>query len=174
MNRFRTSAPARPIAPWIAAALLACAPAACRADGPERPFAQESPPGSRTTNDPDAVHLDLAIENVLQNPDYAWRMPRTKPTPEERDESLLWNFIRAAADRIEHFFKTMGRAIRRFMDWLDSLLPARSPSPSGTDLEWQDSVRGLLFVLLAIVASILAVTLWRLWRQRLKPARGTA
>jgi hypothetical protein len=108
--------------------------------------------------------LDRAIAEVLSRPEYAWRMPGKK-SASAGGTGFLASFLAQLADFAERALRKIGRAMSRILDWLRRWLRPRRPREGGS-LDWQQSVRGLLFALLAAAVSLLAVALYRAWRRR--------
>ncbi len=106
----------------------------------------------------DAVRLDHSIDQVLTQPEYTWRAPRPKriPTAEEKEGA---SFLRKTATKIRD-------AIDAFDNWLKKLSRPNAPSmPGGFSLF---SREGLICTLIVVVAVIIGLLLWLLWRIRIK------
>jgi len=115
--------------------------------------------------------LDRAIADVLSRPEYAWRMPRKK-SASAGGTGFLASFLAQLSDFAERALRKIGRAMSRILDWLRRWVrPPRSRDDVSPD--WQQSVRGLLFALLAVALSLLAVALYRAWRRRKGPVSAT-
>ncbi len=104
------------------------------------------------------AQLDQAIDQVLSQRKYVWRMPPEKVS--ERD---------AASGPIERFLTTVRVWIQdtaeRFARWLRKVFGARESgrSPSG-GWGWVTSMHLLLYLLLAFTLALLAVLILRLCR----------
>jgi hypothetical protein len=149
---------------------LASSPACAQEVLEERPLPPEAslPPAS-------VAELDAALKRVLNRAEYSWRMPRETVTaaplePRDLPPALQW-----IADGLEGLGETLrnwGRALNRwrndFRDWWRERFRPPSPSRPGrrTRGEWMLGVQALAFVLLAAIASVLAVLLWRFFTQR--------
>lgn len=126
-----------------------------------------------------AGELDSAIETVVARPEFAWRLPRERLAAEEAagETGIFTAFWRNAGDMLRKAAGRVWRVIRRWGQWIDDLLEKwdrrRAPRPSARDLDWQTSVRLLMFALLAASASVLAILLLRLWKRRAR-ARAAA
>lgn len=117
--------------------------------GAERPPTAARPPE-------ETQRLGKAIEEVLDSPDYRWRLPREK---KESDRALL-ELELSFMDRIQN---ALGKAFRTLMRWIDRLFSRKHGEGSeALDL----SPRPLYFIAAAIVASILAIMVYRAWRRR--------
>jgi len=124
-----------------------------------------------------AGELDEAISRVIARPEYSWRLPRERPVPEVEKPGILsafWEsvgewlsaFWENVGEKLGDFFRMVWRALRRFLEWLEGLFDTEPRPRERTSLNWQSQVQGLLFVLLAVTASVLAVLLFRMWRRR--------
>ena len=112
--------------------------------------------------------LNDALNRILQDRRYAWRLPRPKET---LDDSVLGGIARY----IQSVFKTIRDWADKVMDWVkrifDKLFPPRDPSSS--DFQgWGDvafRIRFLLFALLAVVLILIAYIFLRMWRVGRQP-----
>lgn len=115
------------------------------------------------------AEIDRSIREVISRREYTWRMPRERPEGDDRDRSgLLTTFMAWTVEVFKTCVKTIARWIGMVLDWLDKLLPRTDndidEEPSG--MGWMISVRGFLFLLLALLICILAVFSWRMWQRR--------
>jgi ABC-type multidrug transport system fused ATPase/permease subunit len=111
------------------------------------------------------AELDRAIGEVIQQRKYSWRMPR-EAAP---DEPAKANFLTTFFEKVGAMLRD---AIRGFFDWLGRMLAKlfRGFRPSGSlpksNLDWAMLSQMLLYLLVAVVLSALAILLYRLWRNR--------
>jgi hypothetical protein len=134
------------------------------------------PAGSRTTSAQDVIEapppaapavsaqtLDGAINEVISQPEYTWRLPRERV---ETKESQTWNAFWAGVDKwLQDSMESVLRVLRKIQDWLDRLFPERERAPA-ENVDWLTPVQVLLFVVTAVAASILAILVYRLWKRR--------
>jgi len=107
------------------------------------------------------TQLDRSIDEVLQRPEYTWREPRGKNVSEKYDtESALWL-------RVKAWVKKTARA---FGDWLDGLSKKNRGLPGG-GWNFPFSAQGFTYILIAVVAVIIIVLGWFLWRSRSRTTR---
>ena len=128
-------------------------------------LAGASPPGE-SPQGVDPRELDQRISEVIQQPEYSWRMPREKTDPEE-DKGLLAHFMDGVLDTITGWYRGVVRFMERIADWFGR----RLPEPAGSRKQrsgsgWITRTQGLIFVLLAAAACTLAILLRRLWLAR--------
>jgi hypothetical protein len=134
--------------------------------------AQEGAPAAKPAGSASvpAPELNQSIERTLSQPEFAWRMPRDKVESLEKGwlRQFMEDTVQAVKNAIEATVEFLARAYRKIRQFLDRWIkPGKETADSGP-VDWQSGVQLLVFLLLAIVASVLAVLLIRAWRQRLK------
>jgi hypothetical protein len=107
-----------------------------------------------------AEKLDLAIEEVIHQREYQWRMPRE--VVEEEEQGLVYNFLEGMANLVKRAWKPIVRVWNKITDWLRRQLS--SPGPTGSGREWTKGELNLLILILIVVAA--ALVLFFLWRHR--------
>lgn len=110
------------------------------------------------------AELDRAIDQVMQQPEYTWRLPREQSI-QQHPKSKVGSLIQSGVHTVEGWIKAAGRAIDKFIKWLS---PKSGPGSGngGFQLDWLFSVKGLIFLLVLIIAGLLLLLLVRLWKQR--------
>lgn len=110
-----------------------------------------------------AGQLDKTIGQVIDSPEFAWRLPRTA-----QNKAELPGFLRSALDMLKEWATDVGDWIGRFFKWLAGLLPKFKPSEESASrgFGFPDYVFPLLYGLLAVCLSIGGVLLWRQVRRR--------
>ena len=108
--------------------------------------------------------LDRAIEQVMRQPEYTWRLPREQSI-QQHPKSKLGFLIQSVMHTVEGWVKAAGRAVDKFIKWL---APKSRPSSGngGFELDWLFGVKGLILLLVLIIAALLLLLLVRLWKQR--------
>jgi hypothetical protein len=167
---FRQASPAGRLPAWLLAGGLALLAAGASGEGvppASRHGADAAPVRAAAVPSPDGEveRLNLAIDDVLARPEYAWRMPREGLRVETDGTSLWGEFFRKVAHRVRELLGSVFRLVRKLVRWLERLLPRQDPKEMG-DLGWQSKVRTFLFIVLALSASVLALLLWRAWYRR--------
>lgn len=163
----------------LAAGLLTLASGVCAATPPAADAAGRptSPVKAAAGNPADRereARLEASIDEVLARPDYAWRMPREGLGVDPDSPSLWGQFFRKLAQQTREWLASLVRLLRKLDHWMRRFLPHREANPAG-DLAWQSTIQTMLFVLLAVSASVLAVLVLRAWkRHREAPRRLTA
>ena len=109
--------------------------------------------------------MDTSIRNILNRPEYSWKMPRQKPA-EKKEEGIITSFVNKVFDIIKEGLITIKNWIVKVLEWLleklDKLFKVekRHTSISG---EWTNV---LLYILLMLFISVLIVAIWRVWKTK--------
>ena len=107
-----------------------------------------------------ADKLDVAIEEVIQQREYQWRMPRE--TVDEEEQGLFFDFLDGMANTFRRVWGPVARVWNKITEWL-----RRQLSPSGAEgegREWSAGELNLLIVSLIILAA--SLLLFFVWRHR--------
>src|SRR5439155_19597229 len=125
------------------------------------------PPAAETRSSGGTVkpdELDRAIEQVMQQPEYTWRLPRERSI-QQHPKSKLGSWVHSVGRTVDSWAKAAGRAVDKLIKWLT---PKTRPSSgnAGFELDWLFGVKGLIFLLVLIIAALLLLLLVRLWKQR--------
>ena len=127
------------------------------------PAASSAPAASQTVS---PAELDRAIEQVIQQRKYTWRLPREGlPESPASEPGILARFFKRVGQMIRDGLKAaaewLGRILARlFRGWSP---PSMGPIPS---FDWYLLWRILLYLLVAVVLSAATILLFRLWRKR--------
>ena len=114
----------------------------------------------------DADKLDVAIQEVIQQREYQWRMPRE--VVDEEEQGLLFDFLEGMANTFKRAWRPVARVWNKITEWLRRLLSP--PGANGAGREWSAGELNLLIVILIVLAALLL--LFFIWRHR-KSKRGT-
>lgn len=116
--------------------------------------------------------LNQSINEVLQRPEFAWRMPREERVENEADKSWFSRGIDAVVDMMQGFAKSCLHSLGECMKWLEKMLRKLwTPSGGGSsgtlgESGWVAFLRAALVVLITAIACILAILITRLWLNR--------
>ncbi|HEX5221551.1 MAG TPA: hypothetical protein VFZ59_18450, partial [Verrucomicrobiae bacterium] len=110
--------------------------------------------------------LDRAIDDVIQKRKYTWRAPREREVKPAAGEPGV----------IAKFFQRVGAmcrdALRAVGNWIEKILRRIfgrfGPTPGSSGSSWIMTKQVLLYGLLAVVLSAIAVLLIRFWKKRQK------
>ena len=131
--------------------------------------AESTKPSSPATENIPPQQLDRAINEVIQQRKYTWRLPREKTVESSEAEPGI----------IASFFQRVGKMIRDSLravfDWLERVLrklfgSPRTPAPGSSGYGWIMTKQMLLYGLLAVVVSAVALLLLRFWKKRRRQA----
>lgn len=112
-----------------------------------------------------ADNIDQSIENVISRPEYSWRMPRERPERPDLKLGFLQTFFHRIFDWFTASVKWMGKYLKQVIEWLKTFLDRDEPARR-TGINWQVPLQVLLFTLLLITGSLLAIQVYRLWHNR--------
>jgi hypothetical protein len=115
--------------------------------------------------------LNRAIEQVLQQREYTWRLPRDKIAA-EKEKGLLAAFVETVWEAVKNGVKAVGRWISAVINWIMKWFRPQRPG-GGSGFGWMVALRGLLLVLAVGLVFLLVWLLLRLWRNR-RPAEVVA
>jgi len=159
-----SSAPAL-AAVFVAFSLLFAAGALAQDESPPKTVARSS------TVSVAPGELNRAMDQVLERPEYTWRLPRQKRV-EAKQKGPVGDFFKSISDTLEAWSRQVKSWIDKYNRWLNRGRPSVPSSPGrGLALDWLFSVRGLILLLLFIVVALLIFLLYRLWRHR-EPSTG--
>ena len=144
--------------------------------GAGSPAASASSGAASQNTPPPAAALDRAIEQVLQRPEFNWRLPREKRIEDESHRGALARFV----DGMIETFRRWGRAAERAakavirwigeaIDWLQKNVFGRDRTVStntGGGGGWIGLLKALIFILLALLVAAVAVLVFKSWRRR--------
>lgn len=115
-----------------------------------------------------AARLDRAVEQVIKEPRFAWRLPREQHHLEKRE---LPGFMQSILTWIQDTANTVGGWIGDALKWLFEKLP--KPSFSGPKHNWGGSFSDvallLMYLLLALLLCTGAIFAWRRLRRTAPP-----
>ena len=116
-----------------------------------------------------ASDLNLSIERVLTKREFTWRLPREQQDLPPEQKGWFVTFIEGVRGTLLGGMKTIRDWIRGIVEWFERRFPTRAPRDgrhSGAGYGWLISLRILIFILLALVASAVAIIFIRLWKRR--------
>jgi len=133
--------------------------------------AASSVPAAPQTVSP--AELDRAIDEVIHQRKYTWRLPRETIAPEATGEGGLISKFFTEAGRLiraglKGFFEWLGRVIVRVLSWVFRGWSPPNFDPPGA-LNWYLISQVLLYVLVAVVLSAAVILLYRMWLHRRRP-----
>ncbi|NQT92243.1 MAG: DUF4129 domain-containing protein [Lentisphaerae bacterium] len=112
--------------------------------------------------------IDAALDRVLLRPEYTWRLPRERPVKEDAPVHISSSFWENVREYLRKIATAVVRFLDKIVDWLDEHLGLHRSKPRKDHAGWQSEVQILLFIVLAVAASVLAVFLYRVFKRRKK------
>ena len=133
---------------------------------------------SSTTMSP--AELDDSLLEVMNQPEFSWRMARERERKES--EKALPPFLLRISETLQgwgealgEWFKIIGKWFKAVGEWFRKLFPRKDAEKQGAQsgapgaFEGGARIQALLYALLAIIACVAALLLWRSLRsQKLK------
>jgi hypothetical protein len=111
--------------------------------------------------------LNRSIDEVLEQREFTWRMPRTVITEDEKDaKGPIASLVAWVIDKLKKGLNAVLNWIDKLIDWLVNLLPKDDRPLASSDEDWITSVRVAVIVLLVGLLFALAFILWRFWARR--------
>jgi hypothetical protein len=107
--------------------------------------------------------LDKAINQVIHQPKYTWRMPREKIVADDTTDGPVMRFLRSVMDWTK-------RTLKDFFHWLGDLIDKwfrgrRTTGGSLSGFDFMRSLQSLLIVLIVVLACAVGILIFRA-RQR--------
>lgn len=121
------------------------------------------------------TQLEQAIKEIMQKPMFAWKTPHEK-APEQAQEELaapgfLYQVFKWAKEILDSSWDTIKGWYKSIKSWLDRLWPVSDNMDKISDMSdhnWPRAAHLLLYAMLALTASILAIMGLRVLRARMK------
>ncbi len=154
LRRFPT--PARAAA-LVVALLIVAAQSPMKAADLEAPSPAPATPRARI----DADELNRSIDNVIQQREYSWRLPREVV---EESGATTKGFFAALAEQLGRAGRAVGETIKDAWDWFRSLFRGASP-PSTGGFSFTEAVRAIVILVLVALVGLVAWLLYKLWKR---------
>ena len=111
--------------------------------------------------------LDRSIEDVMQQREFAWRMPREMLEDDQTEpKGPIASVVDWIIDQLAKGFNAVVEWIDALIDWLLALLPTGERQQVASDTDWVSSVRVVVVILLIGLIGVMAYILWRSWSRR--------
>lgn len=114
------------------------------------------------------AELDRTIQEILNNREFNWRMPREKAKQDEEGFKPFKAFIDWIKPHVKKWVDTVEKWMDNFFDWLDKILPTFEKSEEKKDNSWMKSLRWFLFALFLILVVVLIVFFIQVWKKSKK------
>ena len=118
----------------------------------------------------DSAALDRSLGEVLDRPEFAWRMPREKSRARK---GFFTGFFESALEKVKGWLKPvmrwLNKKIGEIIDWLFQRDSDRDQPPKG--FHGLTAMRVSICAAIAIAAGIVAWFSWKAWRNRRSRAK---
>lgn len=117
--------------------------------------------------------LERSISEVIQQREYAWRMPREKAPAPKAELTWLDRMFKRIAESLKSAAQKTFTWLRKIIQWLTQ---NRRPNTGGGGLalDWYGALKLLLILLCTALMALIAVLAWRMWRNPLSSAENIA
>jgi hypothetical protein len=111
-----------------------------------------------------AKQLDSAMDRVIHQPEYSWRLPRQAPPSDNK--TALVRFAERVVAGLEAFARFCVKGATAFFRWLrDFLEDPADPTGSGKGRPQAGRMRWLLILLSALILAIILAFALRVWKR---------
>ena len=133
-----------------------------------------SKPARAATSQPiGSAALDRSLGEVLDRPEFAWRMPREK-SPDRK--GLFAGFFESAFGKVKAWLKPvvrwLNKKIGEIIDWLFQRDSDRDQPPKG--FRGLTAMRVSIYAVIALAAGLVVWFSWKAWRNRRSRAKVAA
>ena len=119
----------------------------------------------------DAVELNSAINRVLKQEEFAWRLPRQKE-PESKDGALT-NFFTDAWKTFKNWASPVKNWFEKIFDLWGKKHNHKEDLPEPGSFDWlKEMIKVILGVLCVLIVSLLGWLVWKNKRNRQKPVHS--
>jgi len=114
-----------------------------------------------------ADEMDRSIEEVMNRPQFSWRMPREAARPEAPEtKGPLAAAVKWLVDKISSTLKTVAQWVEDLLERLEKLMPQKKGQPSSGQSNWKTTARIVLLLLLILLLAAMGFVFLRIWRRR--------
>jgi hypothetical protein len=152
----RASGRAWPVAALFLIMALLGTPRVCAEAAPA-----SSPPAPTSVQ---SAQLDRAIDGVLAGPEFRWRLHPRKAAEAKTPEGPIKRFIRQGVEMLGEMVRSVGRALRKVVDWIDHhLRGSRDASEAGSGKAAATAIDFVRLLLYVFIAAVVVLILWVIW-----------
>ncbi len=113
---------------------------------------------SKSNLDPEA--LDRAIEKVISQREYQWRMPRE--IKDDEKQGLFFEFLNGVYKTTQKWWNAIKDWYYKIRKWFRKSFPSLSPKSPADELTPRDP----LVLMLLLIIAIVVITVFFIWRRR--------
>ena len=112
--------------------------------------------------------LDPALDRVLEQPDFRWRLRPAPPPPGQEKEGVIKGFVRTSFQVLAQMVRTVFRWFDSLRRWVGGWLPGGGDDEAGgpaarRSVDWLGLLQWSAFILIVSVAGLLVFALWKVW-----------
>ena len=166
----RTSAAVKTLLAIIAVFLLTLGPSMATAANSPQTFH----PPAYSAGAVGAEDLNGSIDDVINRPEYTWRMPREKPPEKATKVGFFQKIVESIVNALGTAWRYVKEGIAKAWEYVVELLLKLMPVPKAGKADatnWASVSRSLIIILLICVAALLVFLVWRALRER-TPAKA--
>ena len=130
-------------------------------------------PGDATLPRPDrsvtARQLDSAIESVLNDPEYTWRMPREKPPEMAGGQGVLYDLLDSIFNALSYGWSYVKKWLTGVWEFIKEILlriHLSFPKMEKPEARWTSFSRAMIIIPFVCIVAVLAFLAWRAWKNR--------
>ena len=124
----------------------------------------------------DSSELNSTIENVLNQPEYSWRMPKEKVVEVEQEEKgIIGSFLEAVFNFIKKVSKIIGKWLGKLIDWFNDNISSLFKNDNKIKKEsndWKTIVTVILIIFIVLVVLILLFLIYKMYKKPKKEIKG--
>jgi hypothetical protein len=133
-------------------------------------LAQSStPPFAEDAASVSAQRLGSAIERVMRDPEYSWRMPREKPPNVGGRHFAFYDFLESIIGILKKGWDYVEDGLTKVWRFIEDILSRiflSLPKLEKPESRWTSFSRALILIPLACIAAVLVFLAWRAWKDR--------
>jgi hypothetical protein len=116
-----------------------------------------------------AQQLDSAIERVMHDPEYSWRMPREKPPDVGGRHSAFYDFLDSIIGILKKGWNYVKDGLTKVWSFIEDILSRiflSLPKLEKRDSHWTSFSRAWILIPLACIVAVMVFLVWRAWKDR--------
>lgn len=117
--------------------------------------------------------LDRSLNQVLEEPDFRWRLRPTPAPPSKEKEGMIKGFIRSTFSILKQMAQTVSRWFHKMSDWISDLFPGKKEEAKADEVknpgntagfDWMAGLQLAAYILLIAVIVLLVFVALKVWR----------
>ncbi|WP_438479661.1 hypothetical protein [Oleiharenicola lentus] len=123
------------------------------------------------------VTLNRSIDEVLQRPEYAWRLRQPEKQQKLKVDGPVKSFFRATVETVTEIVRSVADWFRKAKRWVDDLFPGKDREAVSAERErgsrsvdWMAALQVVAYIMFFVVLGVLLLVAWRVWKHNRQPA----